>query len=128
MAIEVTPDRAGVLFVYSNDSAVTVEKKVLERYGVGEGDPGCLVLFEDAKKSGDPTLFELRPLTTADVLAVQKLSDQGHDRGALKRSLEKGLISIDGEPYDKEQDLVFYVETAINQAVIDLSLGKLSGN
>jgi hypothetical protein len=128
MSIEFTPDRSSVLFVYSEDPSVTINEPTRKRYGVSkkDGGGGCLVLYSDAEKVGDPTLFELRPLSTAQVLSVQKLSDAGNDEQAMRKALDSGLVSINSEK--PPAPLVFYIEAAINQAVIDLSLGKLDPN
>ena len=128
MSIEFTPDRSSILFVYSEDPSVTISDQTRKRYGISkkDGPGGCLVLYSDVERVGDPTLFELRPLSTAQVLGVQKLSEAGNDEQAMRKALESGLVSINSEP--PPNPLVFYIEAAINQAVIDLSLGKIDPN
>ena len=129
MAIEFTPDRALEMFVHSSDPSVKLSEGAAKKYALEEKDGGCLILEQDAEISGSPTRFEIRPLATPEVLKFQKLVEQGHEQQAMEKSVRGGLVSIDGEKFNPEKTtLVYFVETAVALAIIDLSLGKLSGN
>jgi hypothetical protein len=125
VAIQIQPSSAVFDFVHSGDPCAKLDDKTRKHYGITK-DAHALVLREHCKSAEGATVFSLRPLSAGQVIEIERLNNESNTAAALQKCVSAGLAQIDGGP--PPDTLVFYVETAINAAVLALSLGQITGN